>query len=212
MMLNALYFKSNWAIENYFNKSKTKYLKFHGLSGETMTYIMKSTEHSLTYYTDENLEYISIPFGNQAFNMEIILPKADKSILDPTILTPEKYTLIKSEAQTFNSVTVLLPKFKINQTFRIDDILTAAGIKHLHEADFTLFTQQFNGEIRLKQAVSVEVNEKGAEAAAVTIGSGEIAMPNPDEPITFNADHPFYFLITEQSTGACLISGRIVDL
>lgn len=128
MMLNAMYFKSQWAIENYFNKNDTKRLKFHGLSGETLTEIMKSTEHSLTYYTDENLEYISIPFGNRAFNMEIILPKADKSILDPTILTPQKYTHIKTQSQTFN------------------------------------------------------------------------------------ADRPFYFLITEQSTGACLISGRIVDL
>lgn len=212
MMLNAMYFKSQWAIENYFNKNDTKRLKFHGLSGETLTEIMKSTEHSLTYYTDENLEYISIPFGNRAFNMEIILPKADKSILDPTILTPQKYTHIKTQSQTFNAITVLLPKFKINQSFGLDDILTAAGINHLNDAKFTLFTQQLNGAIHFKQAVSVEVNEKGAEAAAVTTGWGDTLMPNPGEPITFNADRPFYFLITEQSTGACLISGRIVDL
>jgi serpin B len=56
----------------------------------------------------------------------------------------------------------------------------------------------------------VEVNEEGTEAAAATaVVMTFRAMPRP-QPI-FCADHPFLFLIRENSSGSILFLGRVVD-
>jgi len=54
----------------------------------------------------------------------------------------------------------------------------------------------------------VEVNEEGTEAAAATAVVMKLrSMPRP--PPTFRADHPFVFLIRENSTDSILFMGRI---
>jgi len=56
----------------------------------------------------------------------------------------------------------------------------------------------------------VDVNEEGTEAAAATavvMGLGGM----PPQPPVFRADHPFLFLIQENSTGSILFMGRVTD-
>ena len=58
----------------------------------------------------------------------------------------------------------------------------------------------------------VDVDEKGAEAAAATaIVVNELtAMPKkPDKIAVFRADHPFVFLIQDNASGAILFMGRV---
>lgn len=60
----------------------------------------------------------------------------------------------------------------------------------------------------------IEVNEKGTVAAAITVavlrgggGGGEL----PEKQEDFVADHPFMFLIREESTGTVLFMGQVLD-
>jgi serpin B len=54
----------------------------------------------------------------------------------------------------------------------------------------------------------VDVTEEGTEAAAATIMAMTLgSMPEP--PIVFRADHPFLFVIRENSTGSILFMGRV---
>ena len=59
---------------------------------------------------------------------------------------------------------------------------------------------------RVLHKASIEVNEKGAEAAAATA----VVQKRGRVP-TFRADHPFLLLICDNSTGSILFLGRIVD-
>ena len=55
----------------------------------------------------------------------------------------------------------------------------------------------------------VEVNEKGTEAAAVTVvGVGVTSMPTYK---TFNADRPFVFMIRDDRSGSILFMGKITN-
>ena len=57
----------------------------------------------------------------------------------------------------------------------------------------------------------VKVDEQGTEAAAATgFPMGETSA-GPDDTPTFQADHPFLFLIRDQLTDAILFMGRIED-
>jgi serine protease inhibitor len=54
------------------------------------------------------------------------------------------------------------------------------------------------------------VNEEGTEAAAVTIVAIEKNMVGPQKTL-FTVDRPFFFVITEKSSGAILFMGTIKD-
>ena len=60
----------------------------------------------------------------------------------------------------------------------------------------------------VQQDAVIKVDEEGTEAAVVShAGFGKLdALPGP--AVTFHADHPFLYLITENSTGAILFAGR----
>jgi hypothetical protein len=55
-----------------------------------------------------------------------------------------------------------------------------------------------------------EGDEQGTEAGAATaiiLGNGTA----PEEPLTFNADHPFLFVIRERATDNILFMGKVAD-
>jgi serpin B len=56
----------------------------------------------------------------------------------------------------------------------------------------------------------VAVDEMGTEAAAAT---GAVMMPTAIAmpQAVFKADHPFFFVILDRSTGAVLFMGRVWD-
>ncbi|MBQ9474929.1 MAG: hypothetical protein IJU69_01545, partial [Bacteroidales bacterium] len=58
----------------------------------------------------------------------------------------------------------------------------------------------------VSQDAVIKVDEEGSEAAAVSMaGIDGNSIP---ERVTFHADHPFLYLITESSSGAVLFAGR----
>ena len=107
-------------------------------------------------------------------------------------------------------VRVFLPRFKLTGEFDLSKTLKAMGmIAAFGDADFSGMTGQrdlFISEVVHK--AFVDVNEEGTEAAAATavvMSRGVEAAP------LFYADHPFIFLIRENSTGSLLFLGRVVD-
>ena len=80
------------------------------------------------------------------------------------------------------------------------------------KADFSQMTSTSLFLGLLKQATSIKVDEKGTEAASVTVGSGMITAPGPQDPVDFYINRPFAFLIKEKSTGTILFMGKVTEL
>ena len=53
------------------------------------------------------------------------------------------------------------------------------------------------------------VDEKGTEAAAATAITIRPVSAPPEPQVRFHADHPFFFVIRDNRTGALLFMGRI---
>jgi serine protease inhibitor len=62
---------------------------------------------------------------------------------------------------------------------------------------------------RVLQKTYIDLNEEGTEAAAVTVV--EIGKTTAFVPLVFNANRPFIYAITEQSTGVVLFIGKMMD-
>jgi serpin B len=57
----------------------------------------------------------------------------------------------------------------------------------------------------------IDVNEEGTEAAAATGINMVAGTAMRQRLMDFRADHPFIFMIRQQSTGAILFAGRVVN-
>ncbi len=119
-----------------------------------------------------------------------------------------------------HEVIVSLPRFKITQEFELNSTLEGLGMKTAFDpnsADFSGMTG--DKSLVISAAIHkayIDVDENGTEAAAATAVMMEMAtaMPSqdaPPPPIYFTADHPFLFLIRDNSSGAILFMGRVID-
>ena len=106
-------------------------------------------------------------------------------------------------------VSLQLPRFTMENKYDLRDDLEALGINSLWYEDATRMTSP---NVRMKQFihnVKVIVNEEGAEAAAASSAVGGYISAGPGEQVEMNCNHPFAFVIEEQSTGAILFIGAV---
>ncbi|XP_017061193.1 serine protease inhibitor 42Dd-like [Drosophila ficusphila] len=199
MLLNAIYFKGQWQYK--FNPDETKKEDFRVSDQKRVPVEMMNLETHLRYDYVESLDVqvVELPFLNSSLNMVIYLPKKVEGLkaLEEQI-SGFSVSLIKTK------VFLKLPKFKIEFTKELSDILQNMGIKKAFEEDAANFTDLVNKDgvyiSKVKQKAFIEVNEEGAEAAAVTVAetSMYISMPLPSE--RFVADHPFAYVIRDENT------------
>ncbi|GJR84832.1 serpin-ZX [Tanacetum coccineum] len=66
---------------------------------------------------------------------------------------------------------------------------------------------------KILQSSVIKVDEKGTEAAAVTtvMAAAALSCPCPPPPARFVADHPFMFMIRENTSGTVFFSGVVVN-
>ena len=214
MMLNAMNFKSEWAYEGLFDAKNTDNKPFYGLSGETSVKTMTSKQTGMNCYFDDDFIYLSLPFGNASFRFEVVIPTDNMSIDALLSVLVHRIKEVRESTQWYTKVTLNLPKFSVTKKYKLDEALIAALPSLENENVLSLFTKEQTGLISFRQNISIEVDEKGAKAVVVSSGEGWLTStgPDPSEPIEIDINRPFMFFITERSTGACVVSGRITDL
>jgi serpin B len=212
-LLNAIYFKGTWEVQ--FKKEETKEEAFKS-TGKNVP--MMHMEQQFLYADKGDYEALKLPYGNGAYSMTILLPKDGKSTYDIAQgLTAESWkSMWKSGVPSGGAtVDVKLPRFETNTDLDLVKIMSRLGMPKAFtvSAEFPDFcnTPTFIG--LMKQVARIKVSEEGTEAAAVTV----IGMKNsvtPSEPIhvNFHADHPFIYIISEQSTGAIFFIGHYTGL
>ncbi|MBR0292508.1 MAG: serpin family protein, partial [Bacteroidales bacterium] len=109
-------------------------------------------------------------------------------------------------------VDLMIPRFETSSDLDINSILKKLGIRTAYDsikADFSNFSSAQLWIDTVKHIANISVDEKGTEAAAVTVAMMAGATPDAPKPqfIEFHADRPFIFAITEKTTGAILFLG-----
>jgi serpin B len=216
-LLNALYFKGEWSDKNRFNESITSDALFKKENGESVTVKMMNQRAMLSYYNDKSLSMVSLPYGNDTFSMLFILPNENLSFNALTDkLKQPKYWNQCLNARTLYDVNLYLPKFKVEYEITLNETLQQLGMGIAFsplQANFSGISTDNLVISKVRQKSSIEINERGSEAAAVTVVEIEVTAgaPSSDTPkeATFRADRPFLFAIQENSTGIILFMGKI---
>jgi len=209
-LINAIYFKGIWSSE--FNSKDTSEKDFVTSGGKTNKVDMMRQEQTFNYYEDDKAQYLDMPYGNKAFSMTVILPK-QKNTIESYLkdFDMDEWNEIV-EGLTPREVQVYFPKFKVQSKLELRDVLSVMGMPSAFsgEADFSRMSENDLLISRVIHSTYCDVNEKGTEAAAVTIiETKEMALP--ENPV-FYANRPFIFLIREKSTGVILFMGKMGEV
>ena len=207
-LMNAVYFKGIW--RDQFDKSKTISANFTNDLGKDIKVNMMTKNNTFAYNSDDFAQYIDLPYGNKAFSMTIILPNKTLTVND--ILSRLTAQNLKSTLKEMSEqkVDLKLPRFKIENSFKLNDPLISMGMPLAFNEYLANLTGIADKKLFISEVIHktyITVDEEGTEAAAVTsIGVGVTSMP---QYIDFNVNKPFLFFIREKSTGIILFMGKV---
>ena len=211
VLCNAIYFKGTWCKQ--FDKSKTVDSPFHLSVKKSVDVPMMNRKLPLKFMDFGTCHAIELPYEGNEVSMLLFLPKKIDGIsqLENKLNSDTLTYWINNLTQTYESeISLSIPRFKTTRSFDLKQELDALGMHSAFAAaDFSGMTGNkdlFIGAVIHK--AFIEVNEQGTEAAAAT---AVLMKGEAGEPLVFRVDHPFLFLIRENSTGSILFMGRIVD-
>ena len=202
-LLNAIYFKGEWAAP--FDKGQTKKEVFFG--GKNLVDMM-NCKRKFDYAESEDLQALRMPYGNGAYSMTILLPRAGKSLSDILdIMTAEEWTELTT-ALSEALVDVKMPKFETTTEVCLNEVLSDLGMPKAFtsQAEFPDFCNVPTFIGFCKQSSQIKVDEEGTVAAVVTTTVMDTEYVQA-ERAEFHATRPFIYVISEKSTGAIFFIG-----
>jgi serine protease inhibitor len=211
-LINAIYFKGDWAYQ--FDKAKTRSDNFYLDGGQVIqTEMMVAEKVNVSTFLHEKFSLINIPFGNKQFEFSVLLPNSQNTTEE---ILPELQTealtdwISRANEQT---VELRMPKFKMKWKKTLNEDLSILGMEQSFNQVAAEFPNFFENPLNLyidfvDHHSFLEVNETGAEAAAVTVvGIGVTSIGAGPPVIAINK--PFVFLIREKHSGAILFMGQL---
>ncbi|XP_062197326.1 putative serpin-Z5 [Phragmites australis] len=239
VVANAIYFKGEWRFP--FKKENTFDREFHRLDGSSIEVPFLQSWCSKCIACHKGFKVLKLPYeemDDREYNWEVYrsLPKFSMCVFLPNdrkglrsvvekIASSPKFLHNHLPTEYVPVGEFRLPKFKLTFESNIVDDLNDLGLHLPFDDEKANMTDMLLEEDKRGLSVNgvlhkavIEMNEEGSEAAAVTVESDDdmgyslyddyVTSP---EPVNFVADHPFAFFIVEETSGATVFAGHVLD-
>jgi serpin B len=213
ILINAVYFNGKW--QTQFDASLTEDGDFHLMDGNTVTAPLMRRAGEYSYYESEDLQAVSLPYGEGRMSMYVVLPSEGMDYGE--FLS----TLNEADWEQWMGMfedregELVLPRFKVEYEKELSDALEAMGMESAFKGGLDdIFTDNTAGPTyisKVLQKTYIDVNEEGTEAAAVTSVEVEMTAMPDTEPFAMRVDRPFFFTIRDNQTGALIFMGSITN-
>ena len=219
VLLDAIHFMGPWA--SPFNKRSTAPRPFRYSVDETFEVPMMRQTGAYRILRAHTFDAIALPYRGNRLSMIILLPMRPAGPGEVAISLTDKTIeavltgILRTEPEP---ARLSLPKFKTELAANLVPVFEKLGMSLAFDkdrADFSGITQSTREEDRvhisqIQHKTFIDVNEDGTEAAAATaVEIAKRAAPPPSTSIEI--DHPFLYLIADESTGVVLFMGRMSD-
>ena len=211
VLTNAIYFKGDWKVP--FEVQSTTEQPFYNHIGTSPNIKMMQLQEHFGYSEDKQVQVVQLPYKGDDLSMLVVLPKSkDKAAMQQLVQDLSADTIKQwSKDLVTQEVNVHLPKFKLEASYQMKNLLTDMGMPRAFEkgAGFNLFDNSPPIKIDdVYHKAVVIVDEKGTEAAAATGIVADATAASAPPPV-FKADHPFLFMIKDNKTDAILFLGQV---
>ncbi|MBQ7419429.1 MAG: serpin family protein [Prevotella sp.] len=224
-LLNAIYFKADWASK--FDVKNTKTETFTTESGTTQLPLMHQNV-LISYLKTDTYSAVIIPYGSGLWNMTVLLPAEGKTtddvireIAESSVLNNRGWCGTGGDTFQGYEVDLKLPRYETDSdTNTLGDgligVLKTMGIRLAFDSHFAEIPNMTGNPVyiaMMRQKAKIKVNEDGSEAAAVTAAGIYATSANGSSTYTypkarFHANRPFVYVIREASSGVILFVGK----
>lgn len=223
-LLNAIYFKADWASK--FDQNNTKTETFTTENGKTNMPLMHQNV-LINYMRNDTYSAVEIPYGNGYWKMTVMLPGEGKTtddiinrLAECGFLEGHAFCGTMGDNYSAYEVDLKLPRFDTNSDTNdigggLKGLMQRMGIHRAFDDGLAEIPNMCERPVyieMMRQKAAIKVNEEGSEAAAVTVAGvtfessvgGLIEYPKA----TFHANRPFVYVISEASSGVILFVGK----
>ena len=211
-LINALHFKADWATG--FDPQTTHTGAFIKADGAQIQVQYVNADRDFSVAQTAGFNLVDIPFRDSTYSISLIQPSlADTDPAWHKSITPESWRQMY-EGMSYGRAYVSFPKLKLAYDNDLIQSLVNLGVTAAFDertADFTPMGTSPTGKNifikQIKHKAVLEVDEKGAEGAAVTaIGFGITSAP---PAFTFN--RPFVLVLRHIPTDAMIFTAFVAD-
>lgn len=213
LLVNATYFKGRW--RSQFDAQQTRTLPFSPTAATTVQVPTMINENGLVRLgrLADGTQIGELPYGGDAFVMDVIVPPQGK--LETTIdsLTPARWRAVLAQLpDSAGTLRIQLPKFRLEIERELNEDLSRLGMPRPFlrgQAQLAALFASPTAPLHISevlQKIYVDVNEEGTEAAAVT----SVGIRVTSVPPSLVVDRPFLFAIRDRLTGTLLFIGKVV--
>ncbi len=211
-LINALHFKADWATG--FDPDMTWRGPFTKANGTSIQVDYVNADRDFSVAQTANHILVDIPFKDSTYSISFIMPSAANT--NPAwhrTITHESWQQMY-QGMTYGRAMVYFPKLKLAYDNDLIQSLVALGVRAPFDersADFTSMGTSPTGKNifikQIKHKAVLEVDEKGAEGAAVTsIGFGITSLPQQ-----FRFNRPFVLVLRHIPTQTMIFTGYVAD-
>lgn len=219
LIVAAIYFQSAW--KTPFDTKLTKLAPFY--LDAHRSHQVSTMHHKGVYQVSEipngtllQLTYLNKKELETSLALWIFVPQDINGLSQLEYeFSLEKFESWKQKVRS-REVNLSMPKIHLDQTFSLNEILKDMGLTTAfsRKADFSNISDSQDLYInKVMHKAYLAIDEKGTEAAAATtISLHPTAVISHEPVLDLKVDRPFFFLITDESTGAILFMGRLAVL
>ncbi|RVE57208.1 hypothetical protein OJAV_G00213970 [Oryzias javanicus] len=209
LLVNTIFFQGAW--QTPFNPNFTETAPFHIDNYNIVQVPMMFVEGRFYTMEDEPLgaRVLKLPYKD-GVSMLILLPNEnmDYTMIDDEINATMFLNWISQLKK--RKLEVRMPRFHLEQSYLLHDILPGMGLKSLftYSADLTKLSK--NKDLTLSEALHkavIEVDEVGTTAAASTA----VHISTHSLSMQFFINRPFFFSIYHEETKSLLFMGRVIN-
>ncbi|HKS26484.1 MAG TPA: serpin family protein [Pyrinomonadaceae bacterium] len=202
LLLSVVHFKGVW--KHLFDESRTKEGIFNSHEGSTVPVPMMFQSGTYRYCEAPSFHAVELPYDKGSMSMLIFLP------LDDRFIESLKAESLQEWLSCFIEMRgdVSLPRLRLSYEVKLNAALMSLGAAPIFRpgADFRNLSDSLGFVTDVKHKATVEITEQGTEAAAVTAVKVGRSI---QRSFSFIVDRPFFWIITDNRTGAVIFIGAV---
>ncbi len=211
VLTNAIHFKGQWA--SRFEADETRDEPFWVAPDSSVITGMMHQTRPFRYTETSALQILELPYDGGDLSMIVLLPKERTGLAGAERFLTLKSLRVWLRQLREEELVISFPKFSFSSDLLLNDALKGLGMTDAFDGALADFSGMTGKKGLFIDAVVhkgfVEVAEEGTEAAAST--AVVMKKSSVSRPKQFRADHPFIFMIRDNTTGSILFLGRLVD-